>query len=408
MEKLELLSHTALLKQGIERTNSNASEQRNNISCEKVVLVKNNNRMSTGIPPVTQSRHLLSAAAGAGHHSIPNSKVGEGRSTSTSPLTHSTNATSVVGSNLASPVSTDVEDEDDAGVTRTTSSSALSKTRHNLHVTKALMIESRSPITTVEYGHFVAAPTTSLYPSSPQSYGYSLLPNHNQIVHGNHSQDQQEYPPSQYNNHNGNIIRTLSEASFATMYGNSLLHTNAHNGAAPTTNNNESDAAFHPPQRESQVPRLQLQQRRQPPSSVEDMTRQIRDLHEQLKEKDMVVSSLQHRVNYLENQIHELRQLPTGKISHIPVDDMIRIMQEYGSEVSNQTLPQQRKQNIKKASIVRQFRRWNPDFFRYFLHHNGEWVPKLGREGELRRRTEKRRLLLIAKQTACIKANGCK
>ena len=77
---------------------------------------------------------------------------------------------------------------------------------------------------------------------------------------------------------------------------------------------------------------------------------------------------------------------------------MIRIMQEYGSEVSNQTLPQQRKNSIKKASIVRQFRRWNPEFFRYFLHVNGEWAPKLGRDGELRRRAEKRRILLFAKQ----------
>jgi hypothetical protein len=70
--------------------------------------------------------------------------------------------------------------------------------------------------------------------------------------------------------------------------------------------------------------------------------------------------------------------------------DMIRIMEEYGSEVSNQTLPR-RKHNIKKASIVRQFRRWNPSFLQYFVHVNGEWVPKLGREGELRRRAEKRR-----------------
>jgi hypothetical protein len=71
---------------------------------------------------------------------------------------------------------------------------------------------------------------------------------------------------------------------------------------------------------------------------------------------------------------------------------MIRIMQEYGSEVSNQTLPQ-RKQAVKKASIVRQFRRWNPEFFRFFIHVNGEWVPKLGRDGELRRRAEKRRIV---------------
>lgn len=75
-----------------------------------------------------------------------------------------------------------------------------------------------------------------------------------------------------------------------------------------------------------------------------------------------------------------------------PYSDMIRIMQEYGSEVSNQTLPQ-RKSCIKKASIVRQFRRWNPEFFQYFIHVNGEWVPKLGRDAELRRRADKRRLL---------------
>ena len=74
------------------------------------------------------------------------------------------------------------------------------------------------------------------------------------------------------------------------------------------------------------------------------------------------------------------------------ISDMIRIMREYGSEVSNQTIPQ-RKSPIQKASVVRQFRRWNPEFFRYFLHVNGEWVPKLGREGELRRRAEKRREL---------------
>lgn len=320
MEKLELLSHTALLKQGIERTNSNASEQMNGGSCEKVVLVNNNNRVMTGVPTMTQSRQLLSVAVGAAHQSIPHSKVGEGRSNSTSPLTHSTNATNTVGSNLASPVSTDVEDDEDARVVRSTSSSTLGKTRHNLHITKARIIESRSPITTVDYGHYVAAPHSSPFPTSPQSYGYSLLPNQNQMLHRNHSQDQQEYPPSQYSNHNGNIIRTLSEASFATMYGTSLLPPNPHNGTVTATNNSESDPAFHPPQRESQVPRLQLQQRRPSPSSVEDMTRQIRDLHEQLKEKDMVVSSLQHRVNYLENQIHELRQLPTGKISHIPVE----------------------------------------------------------------------------------------
>jgi hypothetical protein len=54
--------------------------------------------------------------------------------------------------------------------------------------------------------------------------------------------------------------------------------------------------------------------------SYEILARDNHHLREQLKEKDMVVSSLQQRVNYLEKQIGELRQLPTGKISHIPIE----------------------------------------------------------------------------------------
>ena len=54
--------------------------------------------------------------------------------------------------------------------------------------------------------------------------------------------------------------------------------------------------------------------------SYETLARESHHLREQLKEKDMVVSSLQQRVNYLEKQIGELRQLPTGKISHIPIE----------------------------------------------------------------------------------------
>ena len=321
MEKLELLSRTALLKQGIERNNRSTSEQEEISSkCENVVVVNGNKRVTTEAPVVSKSLPLLPATAGAVHPTLPRSKLGDARKATTSPLNHGISTTNGAVSNLASPVSTDVEDEVDAGVMTRTSVAALSKTRHNLHSTKARIIESRSPITTTEYGHYVAAPHSSPFPTSPQSYGYGLLPHHNQILHRNHSQDQQEYPPAQYNNH-GNIIRTLSEASFATMYGSSLMPPHPHNGTATATSSSESEAAaFQPPPRDSQPPRIKLQQRRPSPSTMEDMTRQIRDLREQLSEKDMVVSSLQHRVNYLENQIHELRQLPTGKISHIPVE----------------------------------------------------------------------------------------
>jgi hypothetical protein len=55
------------------------------------------------------------------------------------------------------------------------------------------------------------------------------------------------------------------------------------------------------------------------PSYEKSLTRENANMREQLKEKDMVVSFLQQRVNYLEKQINELRQLPTGKISHIPI-----------------------------------------------------------------------------------------
>lgn len=319
MEKLELLSRTALLKQGIDRTNIIVGEKNGIGKCEKVVLVDSKNCLVAGVPIASQSRHLLSAAASAANPAIPHSRIGDRRNNTTSPSTLSNSTTAVVGSNLASPVSTDVEDEDDARETTTTSLSS-NKTRHNLHSTKARIIESRSPIPTADYGQYAAAHPSSPYPSSPQSYGFGLLPSHNHVIQQNHSHDHQEYHPSQYNNHNGNIVRTLSEASFVPLYGNTLMPQNLHNVAPTSTNNIESDAAFHPPQREAQPPHLQLQQRRQPSSSGEDMARQIRELREQLSEKDMVVSSLQHRVNYLENQIHELRQLPTGKISHIPVE----------------------------------------------------------------------------------------
>jgi hypothetical protein len=43
-------------------------------------------------------------------------------------------------------------------------------------------------------------------------------------------------------------------------------------------------------------------------------------LKEELKEKEMAMKTLQTKADGLEKQIGELRQLPTGKISHIPVE----------------------------------------------------------------------------------------
>lgn len=70
---------------------------------------------------------------------------------------------------------------------------------------------------------------------------------------------------------------------------------------------------------------------------------------------------------------------------------MLSIMREYGSEVSEHAAPP-RKDNVQKASVVRQFRRWNPNFFQFFYHKDGKWVPKLGKKGELNRRAEMRKM----------------
>ena len=68
---------------------------------------------------------------------------------------------------------------------------------------------------------------------------------------------------------------------------------------------------------------------------------------------------------------------------------MLAIMREYGSEVSDTAMPP-RKSFVQKASVVRQFRRWNPNFTDWFVHISGKWIPKLGPEGEKKRRQEAR------------------
>jgi hypothetical protein len=68
---------------------------------------------------------------------------------------------------------------------------------------------------------------------------------------------------------------------------------------------------------------------------------------------------------------------------------MLAIMREYGSEMSDTAMPP-RKSFVQKASVVRQFRRWNPNFTEWFVHINGKWIPKLGIDGEKKRRQEAR------------------
>jgi hypothetical protein len=88
--------------------------------------------------------------------------------------------------------------------------------------------------------------------------------------------------------------------------------------------------------------------------------------------------------------------------------DMLSIMHEYGSEVSDTAMPP-RKTFVQKASVVRQFRRWNPTFLEWFEHVNGKWVPKLGKAGEIRRRQEARRSAATQrkKKPGSVGAAGC-
>jgi hypothetical protein len=70
---------------------------------------------------------------------------------------------------------------------------------------------------------------------------------------------------------------------------------------------------------------------------------------------------------------------------------MLAIMEEYGSEATEATLSSRRKAaNVKKSSVVRQFRRWNPNFLEFFSFRQGQWDPKLGREKEIQRRIRAR------------------
>lgn len=127
--------------------------------------------------------------------------------------------------------------------------------------------------------------------------------------------------------------------------------------------------------------------------SYKDLIRENVQLKIELGDAKKEIAKLKKEMSRANCNISELRSLSGGnKISEIPLADMIDIMQEYGSEVSGQSF-QKRKEDPQPASIVRQFRRWNPDFLKYFCRKNGKWVPKLGKAGELQRRQLKREAL---------------
>ncbi|GAX17562.1 hypothetical protein FisN_18Lh212 [Fistulifera solaris] len=135
---------------------------------------------------------------------------------------------------------------------------------------------------------------------------------------------------------------------------------------------------------------------------LDELARDNALLRYELGERNRLVETLQQAIEDLQAQVDELRQLPVGKISQIPVADMLELMHTYGSEVSDHThLPvspgSESKRKVQKASIVRQFRRWNPNFHEFFHFQEGKWVPKLGVKGELERRAQNRALRRLEK-----------
>lgn len=129
-------------------------------------------------------------------------------------------------------------------------------------------------------------------------------------------------------------------------------------------------------------------------------------LRQQVATSNMTIATLQNQVATLQNEIRQLQAVPSGKISQIPIDEMLTIMRDYGSEVSDTAMPP-RKSHVQKASVVRQFRRWNPNFTDWFVHVNGKWIPKLGKEAELKRRSEVR-LMYMEQRAKKQKLNATK
>ena len=341
MEKLELLSATAALKQGIDGNNSSnsnsngySSSRSNGNHCgEKVLVLDNSNRVVDG--------------------NLPSPVSIEDNETETDDGTTATNV------NIATKTNTLGENNSiHNNLGRTISRNSI---RINPLVVRD---DTRSPVrtTTVEYRQIDAVAAAAQSSPLPFPFLPRQTTHHNHHLNHHHQQQQQQhdYAPSSY------IVRSLSEAS--PVYGgnnnsnNSIPISSSHHHAATaaataammstsavTNNSSDYDTNLQlqqqqqqqqppPPshlrlsiqQQHHQQQQLRQHQRPLPQLSVapsrsrsptyEDMARQIQNMQEQLGEKDMVVSSLQHRVNYLENQIHELRQLPTGKISHIPVE----------------------------------------------------------------------------------------
>ena len=364
MEKLELLSNTALLKQGMDDTGFRSGTSSSNSSCIS--------RVET---PASLLHHQQSPCTSV---FSPHTNTNTSSSLLTKPIFTVGSASSVPGllkmnetpitkktlsnNNLASPVSTDGDEEEEQqsqrmvsigsktstsnnGCTNTIITSTISTTTpkqdsmkmsgttNNNH-TPIPVVEARSPVSTVmEYGHTRCA--VDVPTSPPKTFGgYPLPPRYESFQHQHHSVSTNNHTDASafraYSNGGGLVVGGYppflsASSSSGTIDANGAHYPpphHHHHGAPSMMAPHSMMMIHHHPVNGSNNADNEhdTSQKNKDSKKYNDMARELEYMKEQLKEKDMVVSSLQSRVNCLENQINELRQLPTGKISHIPIE----------------------------------------------------------------------------------------
>lgn len=313
MEKLELLSATALLKQGIDGAPPSSTHPAEEDGKDKNRILATPSFGQTVLGTSSaNSPFSISSVIPKPIFSVASSTSVSGLLMQGAPSPEEEAVATNKTSHLASPVSADGDEElPNSGLSRTTEEGAsavrkayalsgptlqASVSTHSLQQ----IIESRSPASSVEFHRqqVLDAPT----PPPSGTYRYPLYP------------------------------RYEAPASFRPPMDSSAF--SAFDGAALGGEGGVDSGYFahhHPQAQQRQMPSPHPHHKSIAAGgkqeghvgqamSYDDMAREMAFMREQLKEKDMVVSSLQHRVNFLENKITELRQLPTGKISHIPVE----------------------------------------------------------------------------------------
>jgi hypothetical protein len=298
MEKLELLSATALLKQGIDGATIFSHEDHHgwkfrNRSLE-TPLFGQTTTTDTNVQSSANSPSSVSSTLQRPIFSVPSTASVSGLliHEASLPVADLAANSYAATSHLASPVSADGDEE----VPNVGNSAKASSARRKIAMpsssvlnasvsTHSLqqLVESRSPVASVEYHRqqVVDAPT----PPSSAPYGYSLHPRHDSIP---------------------TAFRPPMENSAFTAFGGATF-TGNFAGSGMDTGYYQQRQLPSPHQlsspRESSLGGGGEKSLLQPHGpSYEDMVRDLAVMRKQLKEKDMVVSSLQHSSRVSSNE----------------------------------------------------------------------------------------------------------